>query len=228
METQQTKAYRGVIFDLDGTLLNTLADLGNSANLVLEEYGKPTHGPEDYRKFVGAGLMNLMHRCFPADTPDEDFDAILARMLYYYDLHYMDETVPYPGMTDLLRQLDAAGLCLAVNSNKRESYTRNLVARWFPDVPFTAVLGEGGAFPKKPDPAAAQYICRLCGLAPEEVLYVGDSAVDADTGRAAGMDVAGCLWGFRGEEELRAHGARCVVGTAEALARVCLGTGVGH
>ncbi len=214
------KKYSGIIFDLDGTLLDTAADLGHSANLVLEEFGQPLHSMEDYRRFVGNGLVNLMRQCFPAGTPDEEFPAIMESMYRQYDLHYMDETAPYPGIVSLLSQLQNAGFCMCVNSNKKESYTKSLVSKCFPGINFTDVLGENDRFPRKPDPSAALYLASQMNLSPEAVIYIGDSGIDIDTAHNAGMDCAGCLWGFRGETELKAHEADYIVSCAEDILKI--------
>ncbi len=223
MENDTMKKYQGIIFDLDGTLLNTIADLGHSANLVREEYGYPPLDASEYRNMVGSGMMNLMCMCFPDDTPEEEFPAIFDRMLYHYDRHYMDETAPYPGIPELLGRLAEAGLSLCVNSNKRDEYTKALIAKSFPDVPFVEVLGETDRFPRKPQPDAALYLALKMELPPRRIVYVGDSGVDIDTGSNAGMDTVGCLWGFRGEAELKGHGATHLAADAGEVIAIILG-----
>ena len=209
--------YRGVIFDLDGTLLDTIADIGYSANQVLAENGQPTYDLPTYKKFVGRGFMNLLHRAFPADTPEEQFPALLERLLQVYDEHFMDQTVPYPGMVDLVGALHAAGIPVAVNSNKRDQYTKALIAKNFPGIPFVDVIGEGADFPRKPKPDGALHIAAKMGLAPEQILYVGDSDTDMQTGHNAGMDCAGVTWGFRTAADLEENGADYLIDTAEEL-----------
>ena len=216
------KIYRGAIFDLDGTLLNTIADIATSANLVLSEYGHPGHDYAAYKTFVGRGFLDLLHRCFPADTPEEQFPEILERMLFHYGIHYMDQTVPYEGIPQLLEHLQRSGIAVAVNSNKRDLYTKKLIAAHFPGISFTAVTGEGCGFPRKPQPDAALDIARRMNLPPSEILYIGDSGTDMDTGKNAGMDTAGCLWGFRGENELKEHCAVYLLKTAKEVAPLFL------
>ena len=216
------KQYRGAIFDLDGTLLDTIADIGNSANLVLTQYGHPTYDLPAYKRFVGRGFLHLLKQAFPADTPEEQFPEILDCMLQTYDVHYMDHTVPYPGMVELVNRLHAAGIPVAVNSNKRDQYTKSLIAKNFPGIPFADVIGEGAAFPRKPKPDGALHIAQLMGLSPDQILYIGDSDTDMQTGHAAGMDTVGCAWGFRGEQELRENGATYIAHTAEDIGALFL------
>lgn len=216
------KTYRGVIFDLDGTLLDTVADIADSANRVLAEYGFPGHDYAAYKTFVGRGFMDLLHRCFPAGTPEEQFPAILERMLYQYGEHYLNHTAPYPGIPELLKKLQHAGIALAVNSNKRDLYTKKLIATLLPGIEFVEVLGEGNGFPRKPEPDGALHIAGLMNLSPQQILYVGDSGTDMDTGKNAGMDTVGCLWGFRGEKELKEHDAMYLAASAGDIAQLFL------
>lgn len=216
------KKYSGVIFDLDGTLLDTITDIANSANLVPADYGHAPHDYATYKTFVGRGFMDLMHRAFPADTPEEEFPEILEHMLCHYDRHYLDQTSPYPGIPKLLARLQAAGIPIAVNSNKRDLYTKKLIAKLFPDITFAEVLGEGNGYPRKPKPDGALHIAELMNLEPSQILYVGDSGTDIDTGKNAGMDTAGCIWGFRGEKELKEHEATYLVNTADEIGELLL------
>ena len=216
------KTYRAAIFDLDGTLLDTIADIGNSANLVLERYGQPTYDMATYKKFVGRGFLNLLQQAFPADTPEEKFPELLECLLGVYDEHFMDNTAPYPGMVELVQSLHAAGVPVAVNSNKRDQYTKALIAKHFPGIPFVDVIGEGADFPRKPKPDAALHIAAQMNLAPEQILYVGDSNTDMQTGHNAGMDTVGCAWGFRGEQELRENQATYIAYTAEDIRNLFL------
>ena len=144
------------------------------------------------------------------------------RMLFHYGCHYMERTVPYEGIPQLLTRLQQAGIAVAVNSNKRDLYTKKLIAAHFPAISFTSVTGEGCGFPRKPQPDAALHIARLMNLSPSEILYIGDSGTDMDTDKNAGMDTAGCLWGFRGETELREHSAVYLLKKAEEAAPLFL------
>lgn len=216
------KTYRGAIFDLDGTLFDTAADIADSANQVLAEYGFPGHDYAAYKTFVGRGFMDLLHRCFPAGTPEDRFPAILERMLAVYGERYLNKTAPYPGMPKLLQTLQKAGIALAVNSNKRDLYTKKIAATLLPDIRFVEVLGEGNGFPRKPKPDGALHIAGRMNLPPKQVLYIGDSGTDMDTGKNAGMDTVGCLWGFRGEPELREHGAVYLAASAQEIGQLFL------
>ncbi len=168
-------------------------------------------------------MMTLMRRCFPKDTPESEFPAILDRMLYHYSKHYLDETAPYPDIPDLLGRLNRAGILLCVNSNKKDAYTKALIKKSFPHISFVEVLGETDRFPRKPQPDAALHLASCMGLDPGRVLYVGDSGVDIDTGHNAGMNTIGCLWGFRGKKELTEHGAMYLAANADDIFDIATG-----
>lgn len=222
---QTRKEYKGVIFDLDGTLINTLADLAGSVNEALEKMGYPVWKTEDYRLKVGRGFRNLMENSVP-ETVRED-DVVIDQMLQYfvaaYDRKYMEKSRPYEGIEAMLSELVKGGVQIAVNSNKRTDYTEKLIAKLFPETPFVGVFGERKGVPKKPDPASALELCSMMGLKPEQVLYVGDSSTDIKTGKNAGMDTIGVVWGFRGYEELYENGASYIVQTAEDILRIVRG-----
>lgn len=198
-----------VIFDLDGTLLDTLADLADSANEALSEYGHPVHPVDSFRTFVGDGMATLMERILPeaARTP-AGIQQLLGRYRTAYDARWKLKTLPYPGIVPMLEALAARGIPMAVLSNKPQAYTEIVMAHFLADHPFEVVFGQRDTVPKKPHPAAALEIAGKLGLSPAEILFVGDTSTDMDTATAAGMIPVGVLWGFRQEEELRAHGAR--------------------
>ncbi len=203
------KSCRGIIFDLDGTLVNTLEDLADSVNEALEKMGFPVWQTDDYRLKVGRGFRNLMENSVPEEFREDA--GVIGQMLEYfvaaYDRRYLDKSRPYEGIGELLDELAAGGIFLAVNSNKRTDYAERLVAKLFPQVPFVGVFGEREGVPKKPDPAGALELCARMGLEPGEVIYAGDSNTDIQTGKNAGMETIGVSWGFRGAEELRRSGA---------------------
>ena len=203
------KEYRGIIFDLDGTLINTLEDLADSVNEALERMGYPVWPAEAYRLKVGRGFRNLMENSVPEDVRADD--RVIEQMLDFfveaYDRRYMNKSHPYEGIDGLLDELAEKGIFLAVNSNKRTDYTEKLIDKLFHRIPFVGVFGERAGVPKKPDPAGALELCGRMGLKPEQVLYIGDSGTDMKTGKNAGMDTVGVGWGFRGFAELKENGA---------------------
>jgi len=211
--------YRGIIFDLDGTLLNTLADLAMSMNRVLGRHGFEQHPVQAYRYFVGNGMRMLVERTLPTDRrAPELIDACYREMHAEYDRHWADETVPYDGMPELLETLNRRGFQLSVLSNKPHEFTGIMVRRYFPDTPFRCIYGAGGALPRKPDPAGALLIATETGIPAEKFLYLGDTGVDMKTAVAAGMFPIGALWGFRDESELREGGAKLVLNHPAELA----------
>lgn len=204
--------YAAVLFDLDGTLLDTLADLGNAVNRTLEAHGLPTHPLDAYRNFVGDGVYKLIERALPADRRDpQTFESCLQTYRKDYARNWNVQTRPYPGIAELLDELIARRIRLAVLSNKPDEFTqvcvRQLLGRWRFDV----VLGARDDIPPKPDPASALEIARRLELSPGQFIYLGDSGVDMQTARAAGMTCVGALWGFRTREELQAAGAQKLI-----------------
>ncbi|MBR5075910.1 MAG: HAD-IA family hydrolase, partial [Bacteroidales bacterium] len=174
-----------VIFDLDGTLVDTIADLGTAVNVALEMRKLPLHTLEEYRKMVGNGVRKLVQRAMPEQLQGDEtlLDALLADFISYYIEHIDDKSAPYPGVPELLVELDAAGCKLAVASNKFQSGAEKLVGRLFPQVPFVAVCGGGDGRPLKPDPAVIRQICDAAGEPLEQALLVGDSGTDMATAR---------------------------------------------
>ena len=204
--------YQALIFDLDGTLLDTLNDLAEAANQTLADFGLPVHPVEAYRTFVGDGLLTLIDRIIPRDRcAPEDLARYMARFQEIYIRNWDDTSRPYPGILEMLDQLRQSGLRMAVLSNKPHAFTQLCVDRFFAADLFEQVYGEREGVPKKPDPAGALAIAAEMGLSPEQILYVGDTATDMQTGRDAGMDTVGVLWGFRGRLELETHGAGLIV-----------------
>lgn len=195
-----------IIFDLDGTLLDTLGDLRDAANDALRRRGLPLRTTEEIRRFVGNGVRNLMRRCLPAGSPDEEIDAALADFKAYYAAHLYDTTAPYDGIPELLTVLRKRGIKVGVLSNKLDSATQQLIRHYFygkVDVAF----GEHSGVPRKPDPTSCRMVMEQLGVRPEEVLYVGDSGVDMRTARNAGLTAVGVTWGFRSRSELIDNGA---------------------
>lgn len=210
--------YKAVLFDLDGTLLDTLEDLAMAANRVLAAQGLPVHPVDAYRYFVGDGVATLVERILPAALRGTAMlDEAIAAFQREYANNWHDRSLPYPGIPQMLDRLVAAGLRLSILSNKPDGFTRLCVQRLLPQWTFDPLLGQRPGVPKKPSPAAALEVARLLGLAPAEILYVGDTAVDMQTANAAGMDAIGVLWGFRTALELQAAGARHLITAPEEL-----------
>ncbi len=195
-----------VIFDLDGTLLNTLGDLRAAVNYALYLRGLPPRSMEEIRYFVGNGVRNLMRRSLPAGSSEEEIDAALADFKRHYSAHLCDHTVPYDGIPELLSILRKRGMKIAVLSNKMNAATQELIAHYFRGK-VDVVFGEHPDVPRKPDPTSCHMIMDQLGARPAEVLYVGDSGVDMQTARNAGLTAVGVTWGFRPREELIDNGA---------------------
>lgn len=204
--------YRAVLFDLDGTLLDTLDDLATAANRMLAARALPEHPVDAYRYFVGDGVRTLVERILPADQRSPLLvEEAVAMFQQEYLKNWHDRTVPYPGIAPMLDRLTADGLRLSILSNKPDAFTRLCVQRLLPHWTFDPLLGQRPGVAKKPDPAAALEIAALLGLPPTAILYVGDTAIDMQTARAAGMDAVGVLWGFRTAAELRGAGAHHLI-----------------
>ncbi|HNS10597.1 MAG TPA: HAD family hydrolase [Candidatus Ozemobacteraceae bacterium] len=205
-------SYRGIIFDLDGTLLDTLTDLADSTNRVLTRHGFATHPVDAYRYFVGDGMRMLVERALP---PEHRVAAVIAGIFAELHADYGENwavaTRPYAGVVELLAGLLQRGIVMSVLSNKPDEFTGIMVRKYFPDIPFKCVYGLSDRVAKKPDPAGALRIATETGIKPEQTLYLGDTLVDMKTAVAAGMFPIGALWGFRDEPELRAGGAELLL-----------------
>jgi phosphoglycolate phosphatase len=207
-----------VIFDLDGTLLDTIEDLANSVNYALIQHNFPTHPIQSYRFFIGNGVNKLLERALPEDKRNADFVSILkVDFIRHYYAHSEESTKPYPGITELINRLYNEGFQLGVASNKVHPATVELVNRFFPDVKFTEVLGQREGYPVKPNPGILEEIIEKAGVDKTEVLYVGDSGVDVATAYNAKVPFAGVLWGFRPRKELEEVGATRFVENTEEL-----------
>ncbi|MDE5799538.1 MAG: HAD family hydrolase [Paramuribaculum sp.] len=212
-----------VIFDLDGTLLNTIADLAQATNYALEQTGFPPHATAAYPYFVGNGVRRLMERVLPEDMrSDENVDRLLEHFRSYYDTHLYTHTQPYPGIPELLRELRARGISVAVASNKYQGAVERLIAHFFPDIEWAAVRGQNEGIPVKPDPSIVFEILYKHPTPKHDVIYVGDSGVDIITARRAGVTAVGVTWGFRPESELRDNYADYIAATPEAVLGIVL------
>lgn len=211
---------RLIIFDLDGTLLNTISDLAHSTNYALKQNGFPEHPVEAYPYFVGNGINKLFERALPEnEKTSENIARVREAFLPYYDKHNTDYTQPYEGIHELLQTLQSEGFMLAVASNKYQSATEKLIQKRFPDLSFTAVFGQREGIPVKPDPTIVCDILEIAGVSPNETLYIGDSGVDMQTAANSRITSIGVTWGFRPREELQTNGADYLVDSpAEILA----------
>jgi phosphoglycolate phosphatase len=204
--------FRGVIFDLDGTLLNTLDDLADAMNIVLERNRLPVHATSAYRYFVGDGIDMLVRRALPVETVDDaEIRRIADEMRREYAQHRTCKTKPYPGIPAMLEAFAAARFAMAVLSNKPDEDTRQIIAALLPRVPFGLVIGATAEKPKKPDPAVALEMAERLLIPPDQFIFMGDTSIDMRTASAAGMFPLGVLWGFRAAEELIAAGAKLLV-----------------
>ncbi len=210
--------FKAVIFDLDGTLLNTLDDLADSMNSVLEHNHLPTHPLEAYKYFVGDGIEMLVQRALPFQVAgDDELHRLVREMKREYARRWLCRTRPYPGVPEMLNAFAAAGTAMAVLSNKPDDASQAIVQALLPNAGFQMVLGAAPVRPKKPDPSAALEIAAVLDIPPFEFLFIGDTPIDMHTARAAGMFPLGVLWGFRPAEQLIAAGAQMLVAHAAHL-----------
>ena len=208
--------YRLLIFDLDGTILDTLEDLSDSQNYTLKQAGYPERTLAEARRFIGNGIRNLIIRGAPDGTPDETITELHKVFNAYYALHRADKTAPYPGIVPMLRQMKEQGRTLAVVSNKPHHAVGPLCEKYFEDL-FDDTYGEQEGIPRKPAPDAVWSVMKQFGVSAEETVYIGDSEVDAQTAANAGVDCVLVDWGFRDREILERAAAKTIVSTPEAL-----------
>lgn len=200
------------IFDLDGTLLNTIEDLGYAANHALQAHGYPTHSIASYPFFVGNGVRRLIERVLPEDARTEaTIDRLLSTFKEYYNDHNTDYTKPYEGIPELLSLLSSRGVAIAVASNKYQAATEKLISHFFPTLSFIAVEGQKEGVPVKPDPSIVFEILAKAKTPKADTIYIGDSGVDMETARRACVDSVGVTWGFRPEKELVENHADTIV-----------------
>jgi phosphoglycolate phosphatase len=193
---------RGIIFDLDGTLLDTLEDIADSANEALTLSGFESHPLDEYRFFVGNGIENLVKMMLPKGTEDDVLLRVIDDFKSAYDRNYSNKCQPYPGIMDLLDELSQRGILMGVCSNKPDAFTQVMVELYFKDITFVAVTGERKELPRKPDVAMVNYILDHMKVSVDECLFIGDSDVDVKTAHNAGLNSVGVEWGFRPIQEL--------------------------
>lgn len=199
--------FHAVIFDLDGTLADSIQDLAEAMNQALADFGLPVHPVEAYKTFVGEGVDVMVRRAATTNAK-VPWQTLVDRYRDHYAANDHRHTAPYPGIAEMLDGLTAAGIKLAVLSNKRDDFTRALIEKQFSKWKFVDVRGERDGVPRKPDPTAAFELALALNVLPAKIAFVGDTAVDINTARNAGMRSVGCLWGFRGKAELVHAGAR--------------------
>lgn len=204
--------FKAVIFDLDGTLLDTLDDLADAGNAMLAGLGYATHPVESYKQFVGDGMPVLVRRALPPEAMD-DFPRALERMRAEFAIRWNAKSRPYPGIPELLDALTSKGVPIAVLSNKPEDFCQLTMRHYFGAWPWAAIMGETEAIPRKPDPTGALAIARQLGIPPHEFLFLGDSPMDVACALGAGMRPMAATWGFRAEADLRRAGATLLAHT---------------
>jgi phosphoglycolate phosphatase len=203
--------FKGVIFDLDGTLVNSLEDIADAMNSVLQDLNYPTHSYEDYQYFIGSGLRNLVSKALPATNNDgNQIEKSLNSMIEVYRNACTNQTKPYNGIVELLDELKSRNIKLSVFSNKADALTKEITAALFPGY-FNPIVGLSIESLKKPNPFEAVEICKSLELKSEEMIFVGDSGIDMQTATNANMHAVGVLWGYRPEEELIANGAKLIL-----------------
>ena len=208
--------YKTYIFDLDGTLLDTLNDLHASCNYALRTHGMPERSLEEVRQFVGNGVKKLMERAIPDGLENPLFEDTLQTFRQHYLLHNLDTTLPYPGIMEMLQQLKAQGKCIAVVSNKFYTATQDLCKHFFGDT-IQVAIGEREDIKKKPAPDTVLEALRQLQVTRQDAVYVGDSEVDVETARNSGIPCISVLWGFRSKSFLLSHGATTFIETPNEL-----------
>ena len=211
---------RAVVFDLDGTLLDTIPDIAEALNRALVARGFPARDRSEYNYLVGGGIMEAICRATPPGTSQEEMQEINKVYQGYYPDHSAVHTTYYPGIQACLSTLLEKGLALGILSNKTETTTQRIIASYFGDIPFRFIFGNNGQRALKPSTEAAGPICQALGMAPEEIAYVGDSGSDMVFARDAGMLPVAALWGYRTEKELRENGAVLLPATPSELAEL--------
>ena len=205
-----------VIFDLDGTLLNTLDDLTDSVNFALGEMGYPLHTADEVRMMVGNSVIYLIEQALPDGTDKEIFDKTLALFESHYQTNMRNKTAPYDGVMQMLDKLSTEGYKLAVVSNKPDVFTQELVSELFGDY-IPLAIGRSETIARKPAPDMLELAIKQLGSDPDSTVYVGDSEVDVETSINAGVDCVGCLWGFRDRETLESAGAEFIISSPDEL-----------
>lgn len=218
MKQEFTPGLKAIIFDLDGTLIDSLADIAEAVNLMLDDHGHPRRDAQVFRQLIGGAMEALIEQALP---PAQRSEEMIIRCVAEYRAHYgriwQNHTRPYPGMVGVLAKLKARGLRLGVISNKSHAFAQPMTEHFFGTQCFDFIIGRQDRLPQKPHPAMAVEMCSLLDLAPANCAYVGDSGIDMLFARASGMKAVGVLWGFRDEDELRESGAELLLKSADEL-----------
>lgn len=221
MKSLMSNKYRIIIFDLDGTLVDSLDDIHTAVNFSLENYGYPVRTKDEVRTFVGNGIRNLIERAVPTDISSEDIDNVFTTFKEYYNEHAVDKTYPYEGMMEFLEKLNAHGFKVGISTNKVQAAVDSVYNKYFKDVCDIA-LGDSPARKRKPSSDSVDEIVKFYGGNLKEVLYIGDSEVDIETAKNSNVDVVSVTWGFRSKEELMDAGADIVIDSITELERYIL------
>lgn len=208
--------YKAVIFDMDGTILNTLEDLKNATNYSLRQFGMPERSLEEVRMFVGNGIRKLVERAVPAGTSEEKIAQVLDVFLEYYEIHNADNTSPYPGILELVEKLKKSGIKTAVSTNKADVPAQELGREYFNGI-FDLIVGQQDGLKVKPAPDSVNKILSILDIQKKDAIYIGDSDVDVQTAKNSGLDFIGVSWGFRGREFLEKNGAKNIVDNANEI-----------
>lgn len=211
--------YKLAVFDMDGTLLDTVEDLYMAGNHALRQFGYPEHPREAYKLFAGGGLHNLVIQALKPVEDTAAIEQVEAVFRVYYEDHAQDYTKPYDGMVEALCALKRAGLKTAVLSNKPDTFARALAEQYFPGI-FDVAYGQREGVPLKPDPTALEEILSICGCSGEECVYVGDTGIDVHTGKNVGAFTIGVTWGFRARDELESAGADSIIDQCDELIKI--------
>lgn len=208
--------YKAVIFDMDGTILNTLEDLKNATNYSLRQFGMPERSLEEVRMFVGNGIRKLVERAVPAGTSEEKITQVFDVFLEYYEIHSADNTSPYPGILELVGKLKKSGIKTAVSTNKADVPAQELGREYFNGI-FDLIVGQQDGLKVKPAPDSVNKILSILDIQKKDAIYIGDSDVDVQTAKNSGLDFIGVSWGFRGREFLEKNGAKNIVDNANEI-----------
>ncbi len=210
-----------IIFDLDGTLINTITDLGNSCNYLIDKYSFDAKwNEEDYKRFVGNGMKKLVERAFKGTLSEDELDRRLAEYKEHYNKHYLDNTLPYNGIKEQLEILKSKGIKTAIVTNKAEESAIHIVESLFGKGTFDVIIGQRDNLPVKPAPDGVYIALEEMGFTKSDALYFGDSNVDMQTAKNSGIKAIGVTWGFRSREELEKEGADVIIDSPSEIEKL--------